>query len=64
MNIIRKYKLTEEEKRALDTVGEILFALVFEDYDHFDENILKDCSFEVFYNDYTKIYRELTKEEN
>lgn len=63
MNIIRKYDLTEEEKKALDTVKDILDDIMVEEADHF-ESVLYNCTLDGFYRDYERICKELTKEEN
>lgn len=62
MNIIRKYKLTEEEKKALDTVGDILIYIRDEAYGHFN-SILGYCELDSFYYDYENICEELKGED-
>ena len=64
MNIVRKYNLTEEEKKALDTVYGILTYIRGEEFDHFNNSILMHCEIDDFYYDYEEICNELTKEEN
>lgn len=64
MNIVRKYELTEEEKKALIIVNGILNCIRHRDYDHFNEDILANCELDEFYRDYEYICKELIEGEN